>query len=223
MFHTAHLRSSLMPCAAFGEKAYDNDNQPGMLIASKYEGNRCVSSHGDTLVEVLMAIVVLSMVIVGAITIMSRGLKASELAVEHTQVRFQINAQTQLLRYLRDGYSSDPASAEGQAWASLFSGATVYADTTASNYNDAACGMTSGKIGFYLTQSGGNVVVNRFDDTVKPATYALPGQGLWIEMTRSSGISPAYVDVMFRACWSGIGDSTDQQAVTVLRLYDPAH
>jgi prepilin-type N-terminal cleavage/methylation domain-containing protein len=181
------------------------------------------SQRGDTLVEVLMAIVVLSMVIVGAITIMSRGLKASQLAVEHTQVRFQINAQSEILRYLRDSYGNDPTSAAGQVWLSLFGGSPVYATATASNYSDTSCDVSAGKTGFYLTQSGGAVTVNQFDATVKPATYALPGQGLWIEMARSSGISPAYVDIMFRACWAGIGDSVDQQAVTVLRLYDPAH
>lgn len=170
-----------------------------------------------------MAIVVLSMVIVGAITVMSRGLKASELAVEHTQVRLEINAQENMLQYLRDGYLNDPTSAAGQTWKGLFGGSPVYADTTASNYNDSSCAVTSGKTGFYLTQSAGVVSVNTFNPSIKPAAYAMPGQGLWIEVTRSSSISPAYVDVVFRACWSGIGDSADQQAVTVMRLYDPAH
>jgi prepilin-type N-terminal cleavage/methylation domain-containing protein len=181
------------------------------------------NQRGDTLVEVLMAIVVLSMVIVGAITVMSRGLKASQLAVEHTQVRLQINAQQEMLRYLRDGYLSDPNSTAGQTWKGLFGGAPLYANTTATNYNDASCSVTAGKNGFYLTQTGGVVGVNAFNASNKPAAYALPGQGMWIEMTRSTGISPAYVDVVFRACWSGIGDSADQQAVTVIRLYDPAH
>jgi prepilin-type N-terminal cleavage/methylation domain-containing protein len=181
------------------------------------------SQRGDTLVEVLMAIVVLSIVIVGAITVMSRGLKASQLSVERTQVRFQINAQTELLRYLRDSYSRDPASAAAQTWVSLFSGAPTYANTTSTAYNDVACGVTSGKTGFYLTQTAGVVAANQFNFANKPTTYALPGQGLWVEMTRSVAISPAYVDVVFRACWSGIGDSTDQQAVTAIRLYDPAH
>jgi prepilin-type N-terminal cleavage/methylation domain-containing protein len=191
--------------------------------ASEQQAYALTKQRGDTLVEVLMAIVVLSMVIVGAITVMAHGLKASQLAVEHTQVRLQINAQEEMLRYLRDGYLSDPNSTAGQTWKGLFGGAPAYADTTATNYNDTSCSVTSGKNGFYLTQSSGVVSVNAFNAASKPATYALPGQGMWIEMTRSSGISPAYVDVVLRACWSGIGDSADQQAVTVIRLYDPAH
>jgi prepilin-type N-terminal cleavage/methylation domain-containing protein len=181
------------------------------------------TQRGDTLVEVLMAIVVLSMVIVGAITIMSRGLKASQMSVEHTQVRLQINAQTEMLRYLRDSYLSDPTSTAAQTWKDLFTGTTVYADTTTSDYSDTSCNVTTGKTGFYLTQTAGTVNATQFNPANKPATYALPGQGLWIEVTRSTGYSPAYVDVLFRACWSGIGDTTDQQSVTALRLYDPAH
>lgn len=181
------------------------------------------NQRGDTLVEVLMAIVVLSIVIVGAITMMSRGLKASQIAVEHTQVRMQINSQLEMLRYLRDSYITDPSSTPGQRWTSLFGGTPTYANATNSNYNDSACAVTGGKTGFYLTQSGANVTINQFNPTIQPATYARPGQGLWMEITRSTGISPAYVDILVRACWSGIGDSADQQSVTAIRLYDPAH
>ena len=181
------------------------------------------NQRGDTLVEVLMAIVVLSMVIVGAVTVMTRGLKASQLAVEHTQVRMQINSQMEMLRYLRDSYATDPTSAGGQRWSGLFTGSPLYASATASTYSDTVCGVSPGKTGFYLTQSAGNVTVTQFNPVTQPATSAIPGQGLWIEMTRSTGISPAYVDIMIKACWSGIGDSTDQRSVTAIRLYDPAH
>jgi len=181
------------------------------------------SERGDTLVEVLMAIVVLSLVIVGAITMMSRGLQATQLAVEHTQVRFQVNAQEDMLKYLRDGYLSDPASPAGATWTSLFSGAPVYADTTPTNYNNASCAVTSGKSGFYLSQAAGVVSVSGFNPAIKPTTYALPGKGLWVEMMRSSGISPAYADIVIRACWSGAGNAAQQQTVTTFRLYDPAH
>lgn len=170
-----------------------------------------------------MAIVVLSIVIVGAITVMSRGLKASQLSVEHTQVREEINAQTNMLKYLRDSYITDPKSTAGQTWSGLFTTAPIYADAMPSNYNDTTCAVTSGKTGLYLKQAGGVVSPNQFNPALKPAAYALPGQGLWIELTRSTGISPAYVDVLIRACWAGIGDSANQQSVTALRLYDPAH
>lgn len=181
------------------------------------------NQRGDTLVEVLMAIVVLSMVIVGAITLMTRGIRASQLAVEHTQVRMQINSQMEILRYLRDAYVSDPASSAGQRWSALFTGSPLYASAMASTYSNSTCGVSSGKTGFYLTQTAGAVTINQFNPSLQPATHAVAGRGLWVEMTRSTGISPAYVDIMFKACWDGIGDSASQRSVTAMRLYDPAH
>lgn len=181
------------------------------------------NQRGDTLVEVLMSVVILSVVIIGAITMMTRGLNAAQTAVEHTQVRQSINGQTEMLRYLRDAYLLDAKSTAAQTWLSLFNGAPVYADSSSSSYG-GNCAVTSGKAAFYLEQSGSDVNIVTFNESNKPATVALPGQGLWIEATRSAnGISPAYVDFQLRACWLGIGGAAQQQTVTVERLYDPAH
>ncbi len=180
------------------------------------------SQRGDTLVEVLMAVVILSVVIVGAITMMSRGLGAAQVAVEHTQVRLHINAQTEILRFLRDGYLQDPLSPAGQEWLRMFSGG--YVNTTASTFG-GTCGVSAGKNAFYLQQSGpAGAQITNFDSSAQPATSATPGAGLWVEATRSaSGITPAYVDFQLRACWKASGGAADQQTVTVVRLYDPAN
>lgn len=190
--------------------------QQGTVMVNK-------SQKGDTLVEVLMAVVVLSLVIVGAITMMARGLSAAQIAVEHTQVRQSINAQTEMLRYLRDAYLTDKNGTAAQTWVSMFSGSPVYANNNLSSYSET-CAVSANKNGFYLEQSGSDVNIVSFNSSNKPATVALPGQGLWVEATRSaSGISPAYVDFQIRACWQGVGSSAQQQTVTVERLYDPAH
>ena len=184
---------------------------------------KTLRQRGDTLIEVMMAVVILSVVIVGAITMMSRGLTAAQVAVEHTQVRLEINAQTEMLRFLRDGYLQDPKGTSGLEWVKLFDPAALYADSVPSSYG-GTCGVTGSKRPFYLVQGGSAVQITAFDAAIKPVTSALPGQGLWIEATRSpSGISPAYVDFQLRACWAGIGSSAQQQTVTAVRLYDPAH
>ncbi len=179
------------------------------------------AQRGDTLVEVLMAIVILGMVIVGAITMMARGLSAAQVAVEHTQVRLHINAQAELIRFLRDGYLQDPQSAAGQEWLRMFN--ANYANTTLSA-SGGTCAVSAGKTPFYLVQSGSTVTITNFDSALAPATSATPGAGLWMEATRSSStITPAYVDLQFRACWQGSGSAAQQQTITVVRLYDPAH
>jgi Tfp pilus assembly protein PilV len=63
--------------------------------------------RGDTLVEALMAIVIISVVIVGAMTMMSRGLAVAQIALEHSQTRLMINSQLEMLRFARDSYLKD--------------------------------------------------------------------------------------------------------------------
>jgi len=172
--------------------------------------------RGDTLVEVLMAIVIMSMVIVGALTIMSRGLAAAQIALEHSEVRLSINSQIEVLRFARDSYiknNTDPSAAQ---WSAI---------VAASNANpityDSSCTVSSGKQPFYMTKNGTQVTRNVYTPST-PTTVAVPGKGLWIETVLSpSGISPAYIDFVIRACWQGAGSSTNQQAVTAQRLYDP--
>ncbi|HSW81233.1 MAG TPA: prepilin-type N-terminal cleavage/methylation domain-containing protein [Candidatus Saccharimonas sp.] len=172
--------------------------------------------HGDTLVEVLMAIVIMSMVIVGALTIMSRGLAAAQIAVEHSEVRLSINSQIEQLRFARDSYLANPADPSGAQWKAI----VIASNTTPITY-DSSCTTTSGKQAFYMTKNGSQVTRNNYTPATPP-TVATAGTGLWVESVLSpSGISPAYVDFVIRACWPALGTSTAQQAVTAQRLYDP--
>jgi len=177
--------------------------------------------RGDTLVEVLMSIVVLSIVIVGAVTLMTRGLQAIQIALEHSETRQEINSQIELLKFLRNQYATNSSSSDAATWVSILS-------TSNSNQTDysTGCAVTGAKSGtaFYLTKTAGTIQKNVFDISQKPPTYATAGNGLWVEATPSTGITPAYVDIVVRACWQGSGATGAlQQTVTALRLYDPSH
>lgn len=173
--------------------------------------------RGDTLVEVLMSIVVLSIVIVGAITMMTRGLGASLVATEHTQSRLQMSQQTELLHYLRDNYIQDKTSPLAAAWVNVIAN---YSNTNASQY--AGCTVSPGKNAFYLDQADPANMVKPYNASIVPPTSAVAGQGLWVEATNSSGAAPAYTEFQIRACWSGPGSSGQQQTITTVRLYDPS-
>ena len=173
--------------------------------------------RGDTLIEVLVSIVVLSMVIVGSTTIMSRGLRATQVATEHTQVSLQVNQQAEMLRYVRDGYVKDSTSALGVDWSNII---TNYANVTPSTY--VSCGVSSGKNPFYLDPIDLVNIVKNYSPAVLPLTSAVGGKGLWVEATNSNGAVPAYTDFQIRACWAGPGGSGQQQTISTLRLYDPS-
>lgn len=167
-----------------------------------------------------MALLVLSIVVVGAVTLMARGLQSAQIALEHSSTRQAINSQIELLRYLRDQYAISNTSLNGQTWASIVS----TSNTSATDYS--GCTVTPGKAGtgFYLTRTAGTVQRNPFDTSLKPTTFATPGRGLWIEADPSdAGMSPAYIDFVIRACWVGSGSlGGQQQTVTAMRLYDPS-
>lgn len=172
---------------------------------------------GDTLIEVLMSIVVLSAVIVGATIIMSRGLRATQTATEHTQVSYQVSQQTETLRYLRDGYIQSSTGALGASWLNMVN---TYANTRGSTFG--GCAVSAGKNPFYLDPGDPANIVKSYNPASMPITSATAGKGLWVEATNSSGASPAYVDFQVQACWAGPGSSGNQQTITTLRLYDPS-
>lgn len=176
--------------------------------------------RGDTLVEVLMSLMVLSIVVVGAVTLMARGLQSVQIALEHSETRQAVNSQIEMLKYLRDQYAKNKNGADGLTWANII----ATSNTNPTDYT--GCEVTASKAGtaFYLDRSGGTVQKVAFDSSLKPTTFAIAGRGLWIEVDPSdAGVSPAYIDTVLRACWMGSGSlGGQQQTVTALRLYDPS-
>jgi prepilin-type N-terminal cleavage/methylation domain-containing protein len=63
-----------------------------------------LKSRGDTLIEVLFAITIFSLVAVGGLAIMNQGTATSQRALEITLVRQEIDAQAETLRFLNSSY-----------------------------------------------------------------------------------------------------------------------
>jgi len=61
-------------------------------------------SRGDTLIEVLFAIAIFSLVAVGGLAIMNQGTATSQRALEITLVRNEIDAQAETLRFMNSSY-----------------------------------------------------------------------------------------------------------------------
>jgi prepilin-type N-terminal cleavage/methylation domain-containing protein len=173
--------------------------------------------RGDTLVEVLMAVVIISVVIVGAMTIMSRGLAVAQIALEHSQARLAVNGQLEMLRFARDSYVKDRTNVNALQWQAIVAGS----NGTNVNY-DGSCNVSGGKQGFYMTKNATQVTRNGYTPATPPAVPT-PGQGLWVEaVTSPGGVTPAFVDVVIRACWQASGSGGQQRTVTAQRLYDPS-
>lgn len=62
--------------------------------------------RGDTIIEVLFAITVFSLVAIGGLSIMNSGVASAQRSLEITLVRQQIDAQSEALRFVHHSYVS---------------------------------------------------------------------------------------------------------------------
>ena len=66
-----------------------------------------VGMRGDTLIEVMLAVGIFSMVAVAVVSVMSSGTSSSQTALEATLAREEIDTQAETLRFIHRGYISD--------------------------------------------------------------------------------------------------------------------
>lgn len=66
-----------------------------------------VGKRGDTLIEVMLAVGIFSMVAVAVVAVMSGGTSSSQTALETTLAREEIDAQAEALRFIHNAYISD--------------------------------------------------------------------------------------------------------------------
>lgn len=154
--------------------------------------------RGDSLLEVILAISVLSVVAVGSMAVMNRGNALAQAALGRTETRALINTQSQLLQYART---------DSVLWANVKS--VSYPNTAnATNYSPRGTSSGSTARSFYLDNNGN--VVSATSQTVPFGS----GQ-TWVD-----GVCPSsnYCDFYIKANWSTAG--TTNKGVTIVRLYD---
>ncbi|HRQ97915.1 MAG TPA: hypothetical protein PK265_01130 [Candidatus Saccharibacteria bacterium] len=204
---------------------------------------------GDTLIEVLFAVSVFSLVAVGGISIMNQGSAASQRSLEITLVRQQIDSQAETLRFLNSSYVSAystgatyPAGTPAGQWQQIRDNIKSSGAKDASSF-----GVGSGDCpvsppdGSFIMNTHGAKFVSLAGDKYTPATtysqvrYIQDGstqvidssEGLWVEgvlsdtdNTDSQG-NAGYIDFHIRACWDSPGLSVPMTLGTIVRLYEP--
>ncbi len=202
--------------------------------------------RGDTLIEVLFAVTVFSLVAVGGLSIMNQGLTTSQRALEITLVRQEIDAQAEALRFMHSSYVS-----------AYQSGTTYAADTPAGQWaimldrikiTNAISASAFGAAGVCPAPPGGSFIINTRSVKFVPEFTALQtaqifskvkyitaagvstvdaAEGIWVEAIRSgtstdpNQINAGYIDFHIRACWDSPGQSVPVTIGTIVRLYEP--
>lgn len=199
--------------------------------------NKC---RGDTLVEVLFATAVFSLVAVGGLSIMNQGAASAQRALEITLVRQQVDAQAETLRFLnasyvaafRPGVSSYPGIPADE-WHLIKAVAPV--DAIISSLDN--CNPDANPNSFILnthtaefvppTGQGKPTTAKTFSQVVYNGNILSSSNGIWIEAISSvsSGnvnqSKSGYIDFNIRACWDSPGQSVPVTIGTIVRLYEP--
>ena len=185
------------------------------------------TSRGDTLIEVLFAISIFSLVVVGAVSIMNQGTAISQRALEITMVRNEIDAQAESLRFIHDSYIlAYPNATSGHAaeWGNIVAksnNVTVASDLGTCplpNINTFAINVKTAKLidQANLTSTPSTYSQVRFDALNQPTA-----EGIWIEAVPSASSGLRYIDFHIRACWNSPGLSVPVTLGTIVRLYEP--
>lgn len=203
---------------------------------------------GDTLIEVLFAVSVFSLVAIGGLTLMNQGSNTSQRALEITLVRQEIDAQAESLRFLHNSYiasyqpgvSTYPANPPAEQWVAMVASIKATETTVVSNFgNYTTCPGSSPSGGFVINAKAAKFVApSEFRAKFKEAevfsrvkyddTTILASHGLWIEAIRSADTSSdpdranvGFIDFHIRACWDSVGLSVPMTIGTIVRLYEP--
>jgi len=163
-----------------------------------------LKQRGDTLVEVMLATAVLSLVLAGAFTLANRATRLSQTANERTQVSNLMQRQAELIRAAYDkpdsGFlnSIKPLSKENQNFCDLDKG---------SNPQDNS---------FYMAEENNKVVLKELKIDNGKIKDANPNDlfDIWVEPVAKDQVIDFYV----YACWEGIGGEARQNSGLVVRL-----
>jgi len=199
---------------------------------------KSIKNRGDTMVEVLFAITVFSLVVVGSLSIMNQGTAAAQRALEITLVRQEIDAQAEALRFLNASYIDLSTSTQGAEWTKIRDNIPLGKTNVSAFGAGEECPTSSAAL------PDGSFVVNtklaKFESTTgkyRPAQtfsqilYDSDNQvsnadGIWVEAVKVSVAGnnqnhAGYIDFHIRACWDSPGQSVPVTLGTIVRLYEP--
>lgn len=185
--------------------------------------------RGDTIIEVIVAGAVLAMVTVSTFSIMQRGASSAYDALERSQVRLELNRQSELLQHFRDSYtkttiSQTPIVANSPAanWQTIVNTGGPYVAATTPTVSTC----TPSPQAFFLKFDTATSKYLVYPETSYTVPSGLPsaGDGIWVEQVNPNGfngMNRKFHDFYILACWETT-TASQQTMSTIVRLHDPS-
>lgn len=197
--------------------------------------------RGDTIVEVLIAFAIFASVAVGSFMVMNQGVAAAQRSLEITQVRYQVDAQAELLRAINKGYADryerGKAIDPSELWLKLKDSSHAVGQAQQTKVVGSLCDTNRPQNAFFVTynQSSGTIQIGEHNNIVMTSdpSGTLPpysqvdmrtgkAYGIWVQSVPSrTDEVVAFVDFHIQACWSAPGSSAPVTIGTIVRLYEP--
>ena len=198
------------------------------------------SSRGDTIIEVLFAVTIFSLLAVLSLSIMNKGVAIAQRSLEVTLVRQQMDSQAELIRLAHAAYvkNADTTESPGQVWKDIKTRAQPSGSLPNIDNPTVCPSPVPGPTPFVVTRSApasATLQLQTFSELAEPAVYskvdvnrdtpATPAQGLWVQAVRvqadSASVGVDAYDVYIRACWASVGSTRPVTLGTIVRLYEP--
>jgi type II secretory pathway pseudopilin PulG len=198
---------------------------------------------GDTLIEVLFATSVFSLVAVGGLAVMNQGSDVSERALEITLVREQMDAQAQTLRFLNsscvtafqagDSHTPSIPPTPADQWWAMSSYIKAHTISNPSAVGETTCPRPLPPLGSFIVNPQLGTFVDPSGGVLAPAktfsqlTYdgsnnVTSAAGIWIEAVSSPTSGHiGYIDFHILTCWDSPGQAVPVTLGTIVRLYEP--
>lgn len=197
---------------------------------------------GDTLIEVLFAVTVFSLVVVMSLALMNQGLNASVRSLQITLVRQEIDGQAETLRFLNSAYVEayqsgfTPAANTPAAYYKALTTGIDTAKTSVSKFATSAATCPAAPSGSFIvsartgayqknTSTNSSAATTFSQVEYNPTSGAVSAaRGIWIEAVKSASTNgTAYVDYHIRTCWFPPGSGQSMNLGTIVRLYEPTN
>lgn len=197
-----------------------------------------LKQRGDTIIELLLAFTVFTLVSVGALAIMNQGINSAQRSLEVALVKQQIDAQAEALRETHREYGAaiETGTQSSTAWYQIQRNMAdspnlqLEADGMCNRLNGVASRIfimnarngTKPSSVSPVSMTGAPASAPPYARVVYSGNNVSSATGIWIEKTTKPAghRSPAATDLTIKACWYGPGQTAPMQLQTVLRLYN---
>lgn len=168
------------------------------------------NQKGDTIVEVMLATIIMSAVLVTAFDLSNQASVNNQNGFERTQISSFMQEQAELLRVAR--------SEAGPTWENIKNrGVGVFSDPTppdqceAANLSDSVPAVGSPN-SYHMRVSGGSAEL--VNGVLGP--FQGPDYFIWIDTV--GNLEGGYNDFVINACWPGLSSDVNFRSGMVLRL-----